>query len=326
MLHLRGMTSRRKRLLQSFLVILGLLFASAATLYVVGWPAATHETHPTARGRATTLAALEAQMDVPGPIEVETIVGADWEVDRSGVIDLGDPRAAGLVDGPEPIQVYAHALRHPTAGLFLIDTGVERALFADPDHAAIRGLVASAGHLDRMREGTAMGDWLDAHAATPVAAVLLTHLHLDHVAGLADVPASVPVILGEGETSHRHWMNVLTQPSIDRALGEHPLETWAFDPATHGEGVIDVLGDGTLFALEVPGHTQGSVAFVARTPEGPVLFTGDVSHTAWGWEHDVAPGTFTEDAAANRASLSRLRALASRHPGLHVRLGHQPRE
>lgn len=320
------MTSRRKLLARSFLAFLALLVLAAATLYVVGWPAATHATHPSTRGRTTTLAELERVMDAPGPLEVETIVGADWEVDRSGVIDLGDPRAAGLEDGPEPIQVYAHALRHPTAGLFLIDTGVERAVFRDPEHAAVRGLVASAGHLDRMREGTAMGDWLEAHASTPVTAVLLTHLHLDHVAGLADVPASVPVVLGEGETTSRQWMNALTEPSIDRALGDHPVETWAFDPATRGEGVIDVLGDGSLFAMEVPGHTHGSVAFVARTPEGPILFTGDVSHTAWGWEHDVAPGTFTEDAAANRESLARLRALAARHPGLRVRLGHQPME
>ena len=88
-------------------------------------------------------------------------------------------------------------------------------------------------------------------------------------------------------------------------------------------GVTDLFGDGTLFAILVPGHTAGSVAYVARTPRGPVLFTGDTSHARWGWEHGVSPGRFSSDRARNAASLAALRGLAARHPALDVRLGHQ---
>jgi N-acyl homoserine lactone hydrolase len=89
--------------------------------------------------------------------------------------------------------------------------------------------------------------------------------------------------------------------------------------------VIDVFGDGTVRALHVPGHTPGSTAFVARTPAGPVLLTGDACHTAWGWEHGVEPGSFSNDRPQSAASLERLRRFASKHPAMQIRLGHQPR-
>jgi N-acyl homoserine lactone hydrolase len=74
----------------------------------------------------------------------------------------------------------------------------------------------------------------------------------------------------------------------------------------------------------VPGHTQGSTAYLVRSTHGPVLLTGDTSHTRWGWEHGVEPGTATVDGARNRASLLQLKALVARHPRIEVRLGHQP--
>lgn len=266
-------------------------------------------------------------IDQPGPITVETVVGADWQVARSGLINLKHPkaRAAGLVDGPEPIRIFFHALRHPTRGLFLIDTGVEDALVSDREHAALRGMVASAAHVELMKVHASTGAWLKAHGETP-SGVFLTHLHLDHVAGMPDVPGAVPIYVGPGETSERGAFNALTQPIIDRALAAHgALRTWQFAPDPSGafEGVLDVFGDGTLWALHVPGHTPGSVAFVARTPSGPVLLTGDACHTAWGWQNGVEPGTFSDDLEQSVHSLERLRALVRRHPGIDVRLGHQ---
>src|SRR5450432_712146 len=120
---------------------------------VATWPLSRHAVAAARLGTPSSTQAMEAVIDVPGPITVETVVGADWQVDRSGLINLKHPkaRAAGLVDGPEPIQIFFHALRHPTRGLFLIDTGVEDALVNDREHAALRGMVANAAHVDRMK-------------------------------------------------------------------------------------------------------------------------------------------------------------------------------
>jgi N-acyl homoserine lactone hydrolase len=127
--------------------------------------------------------------------------------------------------------------------------------------------------------------------------------------------------------TERSLANGVVRASINRAFaGQSALREWPFQPDPDGRfaGVLDVFGDGSLWAIHVPGHTAGSTAYLARTPNGPVLLTGDTCHTAWGWTHDVEPGTFTADHARNADSLDRLRRLVADHPAIQVRLGHQP--
>jgi glyoxylase-like metal-dependent hydrolase (beta-lactamase superfamily II) len=271
-----------------------------------------------------------AVIDEPGPVRLETVVSADWAVDRGGLIDLSDPRAkeAHLTDDPEPIQIYFHAIHHPTRGMYIVDTGVERAYKTDPSRAAIRGVVASVMKLERLHVRNALGDFL-ATQNEPLRGVFFTHLHLDHVSGGPDLPPGTPLFAGPREPDDKALQNLVLAPNIDRALaGQGTIAEWQFepDPEHRFDGVLDVFGDGSVWALLVPGHTPGSTAFVVRTPEGPVLLTGDVCHTAWGWNHDVVPGTFTSDHKKNAESLARLRQLSREHPKMKVRLGHQPLE
>jgi N-acyl homoserine lactone hydrolase len=311
-------------------VILGLglaLGVGAASFVLVGCAASSHPVTAADLGAARSSADLEAVLDEPGPITVETVVGADWQVDRSGLINLDHPEAvaAGLEDGPEPIHIYFHAVRHPSRGLFIIDSGVERALRDDPDEAAIRGPVASVMNVEAMRFVNDTAGWLE-RQEQPLAGVFLTHLHLDHVSGMPDVPRGTPIYAGPGETEDRSALNVFVQPVIDRALEGHaPIREWQYrdDPSGTFAGVVDVFEDASFWALSVPGHTSGSTAYLARTPEGPVLFVGDACHTAWGWSHGVEPGTFSHDQPASAESLAHLRAFVAKHPNIDVRLGHQ---
>jgi glyoxylase-like metal-dependent hydrolase (beta-lactamase superfamily II) len=286
-----------------------------------------HLSTSTALGTARSSSALEAIVDRAGPLTVETVVGADWHVPRSGLLNLDHPkaRAANITDGEEPIQLMFHAIRHPTRGLFLVDTGAERALRDAPDRAAISGLVAHFAHIEDLRVRTATGDWL-ARQHEPVRGVFLTHLHLDHVSGMRDVPAAAPIFVGPGDAAARAFMNLFTQGMVNDALaGKGPLRELRFQRETNGafEAVLDVFGDQTFWAIWVPGHTPGSVAYLARTTNGPVLLAGDACHTAWGWQHGVEPGTFSDDQRQSAQSLMRLERFVTRHPGMLVRLGHQ---
>lgn len=278
--------------------------------------ASTHATVRGSLGRLTTLASMEARLEEDGPLVAETILSARWQSARSGLINLRHVRAKQLEDGPEPIEIYFHAITHPTHGLYLIDTGIEEALAAN-EHPLRTSAVGQAFNFGALRADKPLGTWLKGEVP---AGVFLTHLHLDHVLGFPDVPRDVPIFTGRGEAALQSSFHAYTQSAVDALLAERPaLQEWPFDDGH----VIDVFGDASLFALEAPGHTPGSVAFVARTTNGPVLFTGDVCHTAWGWQNDVEPGTFSHDVGANAASLRFLRALAARHPKMAVRLGHQ---
>lgn len=321
----------------------GILALASLATGATGCASSCHAVVPAPLGSPSSQARMEAVMDGPGPVEVETVVGADWAITRAGLIDLDDPtaKAAGLQDGDEPIQILVHVVRHPTRGVFLIDTGAVTNLDRDPGGAGVSWLLRKFMNVDKLhvRNGTAA---VVASQRAPIAGVLMTHLHLDHVTGLGEVPAEAPIYVGPGEASGRKLMHLFSQGTVDRMIGERgPLQELRFapsaGPARAGASsarvggpapaddlaTLDLFGDGSLFAVLVPGHTSGSLAFVARTPRGPVLLTGDASHTRWGWDHDVAPGTFSEDHAASAASFAALRRLAKRHPTLDVRVGHQ---
>lgn len=287
--------------------------------------------HPVADarwGRPASSADLERRLDEPGPIEVTTVASADWQVPLEGMLNLEHPKAreAKLESSEQPIVIYFHALRHPTRGLFLVDTGVEHRFRTDPDRALVSGVVAKAAGLETLRVRTDLKQWLSQQPEL-LAGVFFTHLHLDHIMGLPDVPVGTPLFTGPGEARSHGFLNLFTRPIADRALEGHAtLGEWKFqpDPQQRFAGVLDVFGDGSLWALHVPGHTAGSTAYLARTPRGPVLMAGDACHTAWGWEHGVEPGEFSSDRAKSAESLAQLEALANRHPSIDVRLGHQP--
>lgn len=307
--------TRRALLGAAILCIAGLLIAR-------GREATSHSVVSSDLGTSISSSTMEAHLDEPGPISVETMVAADWTVPRAGVVDLNAPaaKAEGLGDAPEPIHVFLHVLVHPTRGTFLVDTGARTAALPD-------GIYARAMHTDRIGVRRSTAAWL-ATAGRPVSGVLLTHLHVDHVLGATDLADDVPFYVGEGEARARSPTNFVVAPVVDALLERKtPLRELHFERDADGrfDGVLDLFGDGTLFALSVPGHTRGSVAFVARTLNGPVLFTGDACHTRWGWENGVAAGDYSLDRVQAHASLERLRALAARHPTLDVRLGHQER-
>lgn len=318
--------------LQRFSPLLLLLIPLLASCH-----ASSHPVLPAGLGVPVSEAELAAVVDAPGPIEIETVRSANWEVERSGLINLDHERAkaAGLEDGDEPIHIAFHALLHPRRGLFLVDTGVERRYRDARDDAPLSWLVRSAMNMEKLEVLMPLGDYLAARGR-PVSGVFLTHLHLDHIMGVSDMPASTPLYIGPGEAEDSRWVNFFSRSSVDDTLEGHaPLREFRFfsgaatpdasRPAKRAafEGVIDVFADRTLFALWVPGHTPGSVAYLVRTPKGPVLLTGDACHSRWGWKHQVEPGSFSSDQPRSARSLAALELFVKEHPTIDVRLGHQ---
>ncbi|MBR0858961.1 MBL fold metallo-hydrolase [Bradyrhizobium liaoningense] len=152
----------------------------------------SHSTKPANLGKAISSAAMEALIDQPGPIELETVVGADWIADFSGLLNLKDPKAvaAGLRDHEEPIQIYAHLARHPTQGFFMVDTGVSKRLVADPASLGVGWVLRTFAKIERMQ---VRQDTLSVikSEGIPLNGVFMTHLHLDHISGMPDVPKDV---------------------------------------------------------------------------------------------------------------------------------------
>lgn len=302
-----------------------LLFLSVLAL-TTGCAASTHPSAKAPLGQPSSGDQLLVAARTPGPVSLEAVTAAHWEVPREGLINLEHPRAvaAGLEDGDEPILIQFFVLRHPQRGTYLVDSGVASS-FRSRDSAPVSWLLKSAMNFEALDIQVDTKQWL-ASVGGNLDGVFLTHLHLDHIMGMPDIPAHVPVFTGPGETEASQLLHAATQGSTDGILAHSgPLNEWSFerDPSHRFAGVIDVFGDQSVFALHVPGHTPGSTAFLVRTPSGPQLIAGDVSHTRWGWEHSVEPGTFNLDPGRSVTSFHKLKLLARDLPGLVVHLGHQ---
>jgi len=276
-------------------------------------------------GRPATEADLAANMTQQGDVRFEKVHTAAWEVDLSGMLNLDHPRAkaAGLKDRKEPIGIFFYVIEHPTRGTYLIDTGVAESFAIGGDKAPVGWLVRNAMGLDALTVHKSTKAWLAEHPRR-VSGIFLTHLHLDHIMGLEDFPRSTPLYVGPSETRDSKFLYLFARSTTEQNLnGFDALHEFRTSPAGDG-GIVDIFGDGSVYGLHRPGHTSGSMAYVVRAVDGNHLIAGDCSHTAWGWENDVEPGSFNTDGAQAARSLAQLRRFAAAHPNLNVHLGHQP--
>src|SRR5262249_30381746 len=153
-------------------------------------------------------------IDMPAdtPVELKTVVGADWVADLSGLLNLKDPKAvqAGLKDRAEPIQIYAHLLRHPTQGFFMVDTGVSKRLVAERAVGGVGWVVRNFAKIEKMQVREDASSAIKAEGV-PLKGVLMTHIHLDHISGMPDIPKDVPFYTGPGEAAESKFENVFAQ-------------------------------------------------------------------------------------------------------------------
>ena len=313
------MKANSARALALGLALLFLLPGCSTTSHSVGSPAI---------GKRSSSAAMEKLLMQPGPVELESVNSADWSAPLAGLVNLSNPTAmeAGLNNREEPIQVYAHVLKHPQRGNFLVDTGIAQKLYDNPREAGLSWLIVKVMRIEKMTLNKSTAAILR-DLPGKLSGVFFTHMHFDHIAGMPDIPNDVPLYIGRTEASDKYWLNLFVHGSANRLLdGKPQLQEWDFqrDPQDRLEGLIDVFEDGSVFAISVPGHTAGSTAYLVRTPQGPVLLTGDTSHTRWGWDHSVEPGAFTHNQERNLKSLVQLKELVKPFPGIGVRVGHQP--
>ncbi len=118
--------------------------------------------------------------------------------------------------------------------------------------------------------------------------ILLTHGHLDHAGGAADLHdlLGVPV---EGPDRRDDFL----LETLEEDGRRWNFETRRVVPARFlSEGDVIVLGDHRFDILHVPGHTPGHIVFVEKTARfaqlGDTLFGGSVGRTDFPYgDHDA---------------------------------------
>lgn len=205
------------------------------------------------------------------------------------------------------VPVGAYLMEHPR-GLVLFDMGLHSSLI---DSSQRIGSVAKMIEVD-MPADAQLTAQLAAVGQDPADVLLAvaSHLHFDHVGGLAELPnATVIVQADEWDVANRSGRIPGSYNCQDFDLGHERRLV---------EGVFDVFGDGSLVTHPTPGHTVGHQSVLV---EGRTLFVGDACYCQIALDNDALP-PHTDDPEQHRQTFAWLRQRQAE--GVNVVYSHDP--
>ncbi|WP_203294646.1 MBL fold metallo-hydrolase [Maricaulis parjimensis] len=212
------------------------------------------------------------------------------------------------------IPVRYGVFRHAKAGTCLIDTGYSRRVTA--------GRRSLSLNIYNMLLRPRLTPNCLPDAVRNVDTILITHWHADHISALLDYPEariiadrkSLDHYLRVGASRLRHgvFAELLPDGLIDRIddLASRPQKE---APLGLGAG-LDVFGDGSVFAIPLPGHMRGHTGYCFARRDRPLLYAADAQWLEQAVMEDRLPGApaswVLDNEAANQDTARRIRAFA----------------
>ena len=214
------------------------------------------------------------------------------------------------------LPVFSFYIEHPR-GKFLFDTGWHREMSPEgvyDKQAQIKSL--GSWFLYQINQGRiARGEALDEQLARlgvkpeDLDCVLLSHLDCDHANGLRQVAAAKRILVSRSEMEGTRRFNPQIWIRFQKRWWEGTgIETFDWNGE---EGPVrksyDVLGDGSLQMINIPGHSEGLCALKITNAEGKyVLLFADGGYATKSWRDMITSG-ITLDKRLQRQSLQWIR-------------------
>lgn len=222
-------------------------------------------------------------------------------------------------------------IRHPSAGAILFDTGYAEHFFAATARWPER-LYRWVTPVD-LPQNECLGAQLrrEGIALHEVTHVFVSHLHADHIAGLRDLPRA-RIWCADAALRGARQLGRLTRlrqaTLLDLLPDDFTRRHAVFESATHaqlpaawnalGDG-HDLLGDGSLWAVPLPGHARGHYGLLLRLPDDrELLLAGDAS---WGLREGRLRGAawptrvLSDDWTLQQSTLRRLQSVLDQNDG-----------
>jgi N-acyl homoserine lactone hydrolase len=216
-------------------------------------------------------------------------------------------------------------------GIVLFDAGLDPRVASDPNFWPDRITRAFMKRIFRfdIEPDDRLGNQLQlaGHSPTDVSTVVFSHLHFDHVGGIADVPQA-ELLTSREAWAHQRGRHAEREAVLSRDLSLPGAKWQPFDfeattdpqlaPFTQA---FDVMGDGSMVVLPTPGHLAGSVSlFIRRANAAPVLLIGDLTYSEELLQRDQVAGT--GDKKLLLESYAKVRGLKAVHPDLVIVASH----
>lgn len=167
-------------------------------------------------------------------------------------------------------------------------------------------------------------------APEDVRLALVTHVHWDHTGALRDLPGARVLAPKADLAWAQHFHRYFDHGAMPHHLDAVKERLGGFDftgpPVDGFPASFDVLGDGSIVAVPLPGHTPGSTGYLVRAPGRTLLLAGDTTWTLRGVElpaHKNPLARLDDDERSVAASIGRLTAFLRHRPDVLVVPAHE---
>ncbi|MCS7460956.1 MBL fold metallo-hydrolase [Paenibacillus doosanensis] len=224
-------------------------------------------------------------------------------------------------------------IEHPRLGYMLFDTGYTQRFFRETARWPY-SLYAKMTPV-RFTERESAVQQLRRRGIEPEAVrhIIISHFHADHVAGLRDFPNADFLFLQEAYDAVRRrtgWNAVMAgylpgllpddfearaQPIDESKQAELP-------PGFPFERGLDLLGDGSLIAVDVPGHAAGQIGLLLSAGGEMHFLCADAVWSSLAYRENRPPhplaGLIMSDRRKYKDSFERVRRLHKLYPDIRI--------
>ncbi|MDX6651527.1 MAG: N-acyl homoserine lactone hydrolase [Solirubrobacterales bacterium] len=224
----------------------------------------------------------------------------------------------------------AFIVRHPTAGLILVDTGLHPSIATDPKQNY--GRLASWYAKPAQQAGEDLPARLRARGveARQVNVVIMTHLHQDHASGISEFGnATFVVTAAEWDAATRDpgpgAMHGYRLSNYDFVFDYRTVDFSSVDVDSYASfgRTFDLFGDGSVRLAYTPGHTAGHQSVILKLKRRDFVIAGDAIYTYRQLEGGPMPGRLHDEHNWNR-SLQELQLYHRDYPHALIVPGHDP--
>ncbi|NQX43704.1 MBL fold metallo-hydrolase [Paenibacillus tritici] len=225
-------------------------------------------------------------------------------------------------------------IRHPKYGPILFDTGYSARFFRET--ASLPALLYRKITPVVYRDEESAARRLEEGGITPgdVRYVVLSHFHADHIGGVRDFPQAQFIYLRKSYDAVSRLGPVRATkagflPGLlpdDFNLRSLPLDEYsAMRPLPEGlpfTEAYDLLGDGSLLAVELSGHAAGMIGLFVSTAEHDYLLCADTVWSSRAFRENRKPhpaaGLIMSSRAEYNHNFERLRRIHEQLPALRI--------
>jgi glyoxylase-like metal-dependent hydrolase (beta-lactamase superfamily II) len=225
------------------------------------------------------------------------------------------------------IPCPAFLITHPSAGPFVVDTGLHPSVTAKS--SANLGRAVSWYSRPQLDPGEDLPAQLRARNIDPGAinTVVMTHLHFDHASGMSEFGGASFVVSEpewiEASSGSRPFMNGYRRAQFDYAFDYTTVDyntSRAESYSTFGR-TFDLFGDGSVRLAFTPGHTVGHQSVICRLADRDLVIAGDAIYTIAQLD-GAEPPPKPADAHTWRRSLQELQLFRRQYPQAVIIPGH----